>query len=300
MIETSNLTKTFGILPAVSGISTTIQEGAVFGLVGTNGAGKSTFLRLLSGVLRPDSGTVLVDGSPVYEHPDTKQLLFYISDEQYFLPGSTPLETAAHYRLFYPSFQMERYEKLLDNFGLDGRRKISTFSKGMKKQVSILCGICSGANYLLCDEAFDGLDPVMRQATKSLFAGEMAQRPFTPVIASHNLRELEDICEHIGLLHAGGILLSGDLDNMKLNIHKLQFVLKEERPVQELFAPMEVLSDKCQGRLHTVTLRGNREEIESLVVSVRPVFYELLPLTLEEIFICETEVVGYDIQKIIL
>ena len=302
MIETSNLSKSFGRLPAIRDISTTIQDGAVFGLVGTNGAGKSTFLRLLCGVLKPDNGTVLVDGSPVYEMPDTKLNLFYISDEQHFLSGATPLETAAHYRLFYPDFQMERYKKLLASFGLDGQRRISTFSKGMKKQVSILCGLCSGTKYLLCDEAFDGLDPVMRQAAKSLFAGEMAERPFTPVIASHNLRELEDICEHIGLLHAGGILLSGDLDSMKLNIHKLQFVLKEDSggSAEKLFAPLAVLADKCQGRLHTVTIRGGREEIEARIQAAEPLFYELLPLTLEEIFICETEVAGYDIRKIIL
>ena len=194
---------------------------------------------------------------------------------------------------------MERCRKLFGSFGLDEKRKVSTFSKGMKKQVSIICGICSGASYLLCDEAFDGLDPVMRQATKSLFAGEMEERSFTPVIASHNLRELEDICEDVGLLHAGGILLSGELENMKLNIHKVQFVLKEEVPAQELFAPLEILTDDRRGMLHTVTLRGDRETAEAKIRAAEPVFYELLPLSLEEIFISETEVAGYDVRKII-
>ena len=299
MIETTGLAKSFGEILAVNHITTKIRDGAVFGLVGTNGAGKSTFLRLLSGVLRPDEGTVLVDGEPVYERPQTKSRMFYISDEQYFLPGATPLETASNYRLFYPDFQMERCRKLFESFGLDERRKIATFSKGMKKQVSIICGICSGASYLLCDEAFDGLDPVMRQATKSLFAGEMEERSFTPVIASHNLRELEDICEDVGLLHAGGILLSGELENMKLNIHKVQFVLKEEVPAQELFAPLEILTDDRRGMLHTVTLRGDRETAEAKIRAAEPVFYELLPLSLEEIFISETEVAGYDVRKII-
>ena len=299
MIETTGLAKSFGEILAVNHITTKIRDGAVFGLVGTNGAGKSTFLRLLSGVLRPDEGTVLVDGEPVYERPQTKSRMFYISDEQYFLPGATPLETASHYRLFYPDFQMERCRKLFEIFGLDERRKIATFSKGMKKQVSIICGICSGASYLLCDEAFDGLDPVMRQATKSLFAGEMEERSFTPVIASHNLRELEDICEDVGLLHAGGILLSGELENMKLNIHKVQFVLKEEVPAQELFAPLEILTDDRRGMLHTVTLRGDRVTAEAKIRAAEPVFYELLPLSLEEIFISETEVAGYDVRKII-
>ena len=165
--------------------------------------------------------------------------------------------------------------------------------------MSIICGICSGASYLLCDEAFDGLDPVMRQATKSLFAGEMEERSFTPVIASHNLRELEDICEDVGLLHAGGILLSGELENMKLNIHKVQFVLKEEVPAQELFAPLEILTDDRRGMLHTVTLRGDRETAEAKIRAAEPVFYELLPLSLEESFISETEVAGYDVRKII-
>lgn len=299
MIQITELTKSFGDILAVNRITASIRDGAVFGLVGTNGAGKSTLLRLLSGVLRPDAGSVSVDGEPVYECPRTKARLFYISDEQYFLPGATPLETAAGYRLFYPDFQMDRCRELFQKFGLDEKRKIGTFSKGMKKQVSILCGLCSGAAYLLCDEAFDGLDPVVRQAVKSLFAGEMEVRAFTPIIASHNLRELEDICDDIGLLHAGGILLSGELEHMKLNIHKVQFVLKEERPAEEVFAPMEVLADDRRGMLHTVTLRGERESAETKIRAAKPVFYELLPLSLEEIFISETEVAGYDIRKII-
>ena len=298
MIETTNVTKRFGNITAVDHISATIREENVFGLIGTNGAGKSTFLRLLCGIYKPDEGEILIDGNPVFERPDVKASIFYISNDQFF-PGSTPMETGISYSRFFPAFDLDRYKKLLGQFDLDPGRKISTFSKGMKKQISILCGICAGTRYLFCDETFDGLDPVMRQAVKSLFASELAQRGLTPVIASHSLRELEDICDHVGLLHRGGILLSRELVDMKLNIHKLQFVLKENMDESSLFAPFEVLKLEKRGSLRTATIRGSREMILSYTQSLDPLFYELLPLTLEEIFISETEVAGYDIQKVL-
>lgn len=298
MIETVQVTKSFSGITAVDHISAVIREGSVFGLIGTNGAGKSTFLRLLSGIYRPDEGSVTIDGQAVLENPQAKLSFFYISDDQYF-PAATPLEVGNYYRLVYPAFNMERYKKLLAQFELEPSRKISTFSKGMKKQVSVLCGICAGTKYLFCDETFDGLDPVMRQAVKSLFAHELTERDLTPVIASHNLRELEDICDHVGLLHKGGILLSKDLDDMKVNIHKLQCVLREGISQAEVFAPFEVLHLEKRGALLTVTLRGQQEDIRKRLESYDPVFAEILPLSLEEIFISETEVAGYDIRKII-
>lgn len=173
-----------------------------------------------------------------------------------------------------------------------------TFSKGMKKQVSVLLGICSNTDYLFCDETFDGLDPVMRQAVKSIFAAEMEDRNMTPVIASHNLRELEDICDHVGLLHKGGILLSKDLDDMKLNIHKIQCVLKEGMRAEDL-KDLQILSAERRGKLLTLTVRGTRQEAERIMNQYEPVFFECIPLSLEEIFISETEVAGYDIRKLI-
>lgn len=204
------------------------------------------------------------------------------------------------YQACYPGFQAEKWHEMLKKFGLDEKRKVNTFSKGMKKQLSVICGICANTKYLLCDETFDGLDPVMRQAVKAIFVKEMDERELTPVIASHNLRELEDICEYVGLLHQGGILLEKDIDDMKLNIHKLQCVIKETDMLERLKAGLDVVTLENRGSLYTVTVRGAREDIQSFMDRLAPVFYELLPLSLEEIFISETEVKGYDIKKMLL
>ncbi len=299
MIESNNLTKRFDTIKAVDNITAVIKEGEVFGLVGTNGAGKSTFLRMVAGVIKPDEGTIKIDGYPVFENLDAKRLVFYISDDTYFFSNSTPKDLRNYYKVIYPAFDTVRFDELVKQFGLDMNRKINTFSKGMKKQLTVLCGICSGTKYLLCDETFDGLDPVMRQAVKSLFAREISERGMTPVIASHNLRELEDICGHVGLLHKGGILLSKDLFDMKLSIHKVQCVFKEETAIEEILTDIEIIKAEKRGSLHTITARGNREEIIAKIERKNPVFSEVLPLSLEEIFISETEVAGYDIKKLI-
>ena len=255
-------------------------------------------MRLAAGILKPDEGEVQLDGQPVFESPQAKSRIFYISDEQYFYPNATPEEMRDFYSSIYPRFDKVRFQQLTRSFELDLNRKINTFSKGMKKQLSVICGVCAGTDYLFCDETFDGLDPVARQAVKSLFAGEIEQRGLTPVVASHNLRELEDICDHVGLLHRGGILFSRDLDDMKLGINKAQCVF--DQPVtKEDFAPLEVMQLEKRGSLYTVTVRAGRDELEAQVQQLKPIFYEILPLTLEEIFISETEVRGYDIKKLL-
>ena len=297
MIEATNLTKKFDDILAVDHINAQIREGSVFGLIGTNGAGKSTFLRMAAGVLKPDEGSITIDGMDVYENETAKRKFFYISDDQYFFGNATPEDMMNYYRIVYPEFDEKRFDSLLKSFGLQKNRKINTFSKGMKKQVSVICGVCSGTDYLFCDETFDGLDPVVRQTVKSLFAADMEDRNLTPIIASHNLRELEDICDHVGLLHKGGILLSKDLDDMKLNIHKIQCVLQPGMEPEDLVS-LEVLSTECRGRLLTLTVRGTREEIEAKLGACDPVFFECIPLTLEEIFISETEVAGYEIKNL--
>jgi ABC-2 type transport system ATP-binding protein len=298
MIKAENLTKRFDNIMAVDHVSAEIRDGNVFGLIGTNGAGKSTFLRMLSGILKPDEGSVVIDGEPVYENVKVKRRFFYISDDQHFFNNATPIDMMEFYSRVYPEFDRARFKTLMDNFGLETRRKIQTFSKGMKKQLSVICGICANTDYLFCDETFDGLDPVMRQAVKSIFANDMAERNLTPIIASHNLRELEDICDHVGLLHRGGILLSRDLDDMKLNIHKVQCVLKDGMTDSDLVA-LNRIKTEVRGKLYTITVRGSKEEVEGLMESYQPVFYEMIPLSLEEIFISETEVAGYDIKKLI-
>ena len=205
-----------------------------------------------------------------------------------------------YYSSVYRNFDRERFYLYLSSFGLNGRRKIGTFSKGMKKQLAVITGLCAGTKYLFCDETFDGLDPVMRQGVKSIFAKEMQERDFTPVIASHNLRELEDICDHVGLLHQGGVLLSKDLEEMKCSIQKVQCVFSSKEEEKRLLSALDVVKCDRRGSLLTLTVRGSREEIIAVFAAADCLFHEVLPLSLEEIFISETEVEGYDIKKIIL
>ena len=300
MIEIHNLTKTFDKIKAVDEVSVTIKDNTVFGLIGTNGAGKSTVLRMVSGVLRPDSGTVAVDNMPVYNNVEAKKKLFFIADEPYFFANSNARTMERYFSGIYEEFNKEEFYKYLENFNMNQNRKISTFSKGMKKQLALLLGICAHTKYILCDETFDGLDPVMRQGIKSIFAKEMEERGLTPVIASHNLRELEDICDHVGLLHKGGVLLSKDLEDMKCNIQKVQCVFKTIEDEAKVISALDIMKNEKRGSLNVLTVRGNKAEIHAIFATVNTIFFEALPLSLEEIFISETEVVGYDIKKLIL
>ena len=298
MIELKNVSKIFGDVKAVDNICLTIRNNTVMGLLGTNGAGKSTLLRMMAGVLKPDDGEILIDDMPVWNNPEAKGKFFYISDDQYYFPNSTPKEFGSFYKTYYPAFDEERFLQLLDKIDLPADRKIRTFSKGMKKQLSILIGICAGTDYLFCDETFDGLDPVMRQAIKAIFIREMERRSFTPVIASHNLRELEDISDHIGLLHKGGVLLSQDLEDLRCNLTKIQCVLPEELD-EKIQNALLVLKMQRHGKLLTMTVRGETDKVVSWLNTLNPIYCEAVPLTLEEIFISETEVAGYDIKSLI-
>ncbi len=300
MIDIKECSKSFGKIKAVNQVSLDIGEREVFGLVGSNGAGKSTLLRVIAGILKPDGGAVSIDTLPVYENREAKEKLFYISDDSYFPANYTSEDMTAFYKNYYPAFSLQRFRQLTEEFHLDRKQKIHTFSKGMKKQLMMILGICSGTKYLLCDESFDGLDPVMRQAVKSLFASEIMNREFTPVIASHNLRELEDICDHVGLLHKGGVLLSRDLEDMKFHIHKVQCVLRDMEKEKELEKELEVLKIRRQGSLLLITARGTKMEIMNRVQAKEPLFCEIIPLSLEEIFISETEVAGYEIQNLFI
>ena len=296
MIELQNVDKKFRDIHAADQISAKIQDGMIFGLVGSNGAGKSTLLRMISGIIKPDSGEILADGEPVFENPAVKRQICFLSDTPYYFANACTEEMRDYYMTVYPSFDRKLFDKLVKKFELDVKRKINSFSKGMKKQVSILLGLCTKTKYLLCDETFDGLDPVVRQAVKSLFASELMNREFTPVISSHNLRELEDICDSVGLLHKGKLLLTQDLDQIKSNICKLQCVIPDQHREQEMVSALRILKLERSGSLLTLTVRGSREDALSLAPAKGAVFAEALPLTLEEIFISETEVAGYDIK----
>lgn len=298
MIVIKDLKKTFDDIVAVNQINLEIQERMVFGLLGTNGAGKSTLLRMIAGVLKADSGEIQVDDKTLWDNPETSREIFYISDDQFYFPNGTAEDMVRFYRGYYLDFDEEKFFDFLERFELDRKRKIKTFSKGMKKQLSILLGVCANVKYLLCDETFDGLDPVMRQGIKSIFANEIEERGLTPVIASHNLRELEDICDCIGVLHRGGIMLSKDIGELKEMFLKVQCVLSADWDAV-LKEKLEIIKMSRHGRLLTMTVRGKKEQVLAVFEEMNPIYCEALPLTLEEIFISEMEVAGYDIKNLI-
>ena len=299
MIEIKQVSKAFDGVKAVDGLSMSMNEKEVFGLLGTNGAGKTTLLRMMTGILKADSGKITIDEKEVYDNPKAKELFFFIPDDVYYFPLAKPKDMAEHYKGIYQNFSVEYFNEMMEGFGLDRNRRVNTFSKGMKKQLAVILALSAQTKYLFCDETFDGLDPVIRQATKSLIAQAMEDRGLTTVLTSHNLRELEDVCDHIGLLHQGGVLLSKDIEDLKIGVQKLQVVYEDENDSQNVELQMEILDHKRQGRLHVYTVRQTPAELDDLFGKVKTVLYEILPLTLEEIFISETEVVGYDISKII-
>ena len=294
----TGLSKKFDNIQALDQVTTRIQKGSIFGLIGSNGAGKSTFLRLLAGIYRPDAGLILIDGQPVYENEELKQRIFYISDDQFYFPNSNMEEMARYFSVMYQRFSYETFQELTALFRLDSKRKLNTFSKGMQKQAHIILALSCRPDYLFCDETFDGLDPVMRQAVKRLLADAVLEYQMTPIIASHNLRELEDICDHIGLLHQGGVVFERELDHLQSNIHKVQCAFSAPKQ-QEDFAGLDIVTIEQRGSLSILVVRGSAEETEAKVQSMGPLYCELLPLTLEEIFITEMEVLGYDVQQLI-
>ena len=299
MIEIKEVSKTYDDHKALESLTLSIKEGEVFGMVGTNGAGKTTLLRILCGILRPDAGEIRIDEMPVWDNPAAKQTFFFVSEEPYFFANCRAGHMAKYFAGVYPDFSMKEFHRLMERFGLDEKRRVNGFSKGMKRQLAILLGLCSRTKYLFCDETFDGLDPVMRQAAKSLMAQAMEDRGLTTVMTSHNLRELEDICDHVGLLHQGGVLLSKDLEDLKIGVQKVQAVFESDEARAAVEEKLNQMDHRTQGRLHVYTVRQNAEKIEEIFGAAGVLWYEILPLTLEEIFICETEVAGYDIQKII-
>lgn len=299
MININDVDKCFEGIRAADALSLTIKKGEIYGLVGTNGSGKSTLLRMMAGVLRPDSGSITYNGEEVFENEAVKSRICFLSDTGFTPGGATPLSLSRTYEVFYPRFDKERFRRMLSKAGLEEKRKLRTFSKGMKKQVSVLLGICTNTDVLLCDETFDGLDPVMRQTVKGLFATEMLDRDFTPVIASHNLRELEDICDRVGLLHNGCVIYANDLTAMKSQIHKLQFVAGSEEKEKKILSAIKSLKTHRHGSMVTVICKGDKDEVLEAARAADPVFCELIPLSFEEIFIDEMEVAGYEFQDII-
>ena len=298
MIEAVDLTKRFGAAAALDHLTAQIPKGSIYGLVGPNGSGKSTLMRLISGVYRPDEGQVLVEGRPVYENSAAKERVFYLSDDLYFLPKATVHEMARFYEGVYPSFDRQEYLRLCGVFPIDPGKRVSTFSKGMRRQAALLLALSCRTDYLLLDEAFDGLDPVIRLMVKKLVAQEIESRGITVVISSHNLRELEDLCDHIGLLHRGRIQLERELDERKFGFCKVQAAYRE--PVDWGKSGLSILQSQQKGSLVSMLVRGSAEDTLAVLEGYRPLFAEAIPLTLEEIFIGEMEAAGYDYNNILL
>lgn len=299
MIEVRGLTKSFGRLKALVNVDISIEKGAVYGLLGPNGAGKTTLIKHLAGVYRQDAGTVAVDGQPVYENPAVKSFLVYIPDELYFFSQYSIEETAEFYASLYPNWNWERYRLLKQVFSIDPQRRITRLSRGMQKQVAFWLGISTMPRVMLLDEPVDGLDPVMRKKVWNLVLQDVAERQTTVLVSSHNLRELEDVCDHVGILHNGSVLVERDLDDLKTDVHKLQLAFTGEVPA-DLLETETVLHRQQSGSILQIIVKGDKDRILSEVRRAEPVILDILPLTLEEIFIYELGGRGYDIQSILI
>lgn len=297
MIEIKGLTKCFGSVKALDNVSFNISDGSVFGLVGSNGAGKSTLLRLLSGVYKADGGNAYIDGEVPYENPRVKDSLAFVSDFPYFYPGTTVDSMAYYYKQAYSQWDDIRYSNLKSVFPISPNQKISSMSKGMQRQAAIILALSHAPKYIFFDEIFDGLDPVIRELVKKILIEYISVMNATVVIASHNLRELEGFCDHIGLLHRGGVLLEKDIDGESAGIYRVQFVM-EQADFEEIKPLLKIVNETHQGKMIQLTVKGDEEEIRRIIHAKAPVFFESLPLTLEELFISEMEEAGYEINKL--
>ena len=293
MFEIKNVTKTFGDFKALDDLSMTVPAGTVYGLVGPNGAGKSTIIRHLTGVYRPDSGSITMDGQPVYENPVQKARIGYIPDDVFYFPSASLEEMRRYYRSMYPKFDDALFDRLYEIFQLPKKGQMRRFSKGMQKQAAFHLTICTRPDVMVLDEPVDGLDPVMRRQVWNLILSDVAQRGTTVLISSHNLRELEDICDHVGIMDHGKMLLERSLADMQGATHKLQMV-------GDVPEGLEVLHESQVGRLKTLVVRGSAQEITDTVQAAQPVYFDVLPLSLEEIFIYELGGVNYEVKNIVL
>ena len=300
MIQVNEVVKTFDGFRALDGVTMTVETGSIYGLVGPNGAGKSTILRHITGVYRPDSGSVLADGQPVYENPAVKQKIAVIPDELYYFLSASTRDMMRFYRGLYPRFDDKRYEALREAFPeVDDRQPIRRLSKGMQKQSAFWLALCCQPELLVLDEPVDGLDPVMRRQVWSLLMGDVAQRGTTVLVSSHNLRELEDVCDHVGVMSHGKVLLERSLTDLQDNIVKLQAAFRQEEPPQ-LPRHWDVLHTSQIGRVYTYIVRGDPAAIKARMAAYDPLLLEALPLSLEEIFIYEMGGEDYGVRDIVL
>ena len=298
MIKIENLSKKYDKENIIDNLNCEVKDGCIYGLVGSNGAGKSTLLRLINGIFLADSGSILIDGEEVFENEKIKQELVFVPDDLFFYPGYTLMDTAKYYEAMYKKFDMEYLKKLAGILKLDLNKKISTFSKGMKRQCALICALSTKAKYMFFDETFDGLDPVIRNTMKKIMASLMEENNTTIIMTSHNLRELEDICDNLGLLHKGGILFESDIDSIKTSMYKVQISLKENFS-KDRFNDLEVINFKKVGSVATLIINDKKNDAKSKLEKLNPVILDYLPLTLEEVFIYEMEALGYEFNEVI-
>ena len=297
MIEAKNISKSFDGFCALDNISCVIPDGCIYGLVGTNGAGKSTLLRIMTGVYKQDAGKMTFDGQPVYENSFVKRGIVYVPDELYFLPGANLNRMSKLYMAAYPDFDMNRFIKLTDDLKLDRKKSIATFSKGMKRQAAIILALACCPKYMFFDETFDGLDPVMRNFIKAIICQDVEERDAVAVITSHSLRELEDTCDQLALLHRGGLVIESEISNLKTNMFKVQTAFLDNYD-RSRFDGIDILHFVKRGSVSNIIVKGNREEIVARFNALHPVILDILPLTLEEVFTYEVEALGYDFSAI--
>ncbi len=299
MINIKGVSKSFDENKALDNVCMNIKKGSIYGLVGANGAGKTTLIKTLTGVYKQDKGSVRIAGEEVYENTRIKDRLIYIPDMLYYPTMYTVKDMARFYKGVYSTWSQERFERLGEVFKLSMNKRINSMSKGMQRQVAFWLGLSAMPDYLILDEPMDGLDPIIRQKIKSIIVQDVAERQMTVIISSHNLRELEDICDHVGILHAGELMTEKDLDDLKSDIHKLQIAFKEGVP-DKLIEELDIVYSEKRGSLGLYIIRGEREKIEKSIKKHNPAVFDMLPLTLEEIFIYEMGDLGYDIKNIIL
>ena len=307
MIQAQHVTKTFCSASqpdahiALNDLSCTIPGSCIYGLVGSNGAGKSTFLRLLSGVYRPDSGSIEIDGLPVWENPEAKNKIFYVPDDLYFLPQTNMNKMAHYYNALYSKFNRERFDNLTQTFGLNPTANLNTFSKGMRRQAATILALSTMPDYLFFDETFDGLDPVMRRLVKQVIYNDVLDRGTTTIITSHSLRELEDTCDQLALLHQGGIVFESDIQNLKTALFKVQTAFSEFFDKAKFEAVgINVVSYTQMGSVATFIVRGERLATEEKLRCMNPLLLDILPLNLEEVFVYEMEALGYAFKDILM
>lgn len=299
MIRVENVTKTFGNFKSLDEMTLTAKKGSVYGMIGPNGAGKTTIIKNIMGIYSPDSGSITIGGESVYENPELKQKVIYISDDLFFFAGYSIKAMAQFYAGIYKNWSWERYESLKEMFRIDEKRKVKRLSKGMQKQVAFWLGICARPEVMILDEPVDGLDPVMRRNVWKILLQDVAEYDMTVLVSSHNLRELEDICDHVGIVHNGKVVLEKSLDDAKGNIHKIQIAFEGDLP-DELLGEVKVLHTESIGRVHMLIVKGEVEEIKGKFKQYSPIICDILPLSLEEVFIYELGGMGYEFENIIL